>query len=136
MLSCLRCIGGKLIDRIAVSAVLLTTCCTRISIGIPTNSKRMHKAVQVMVLDDVDIYYYISPHSVILTTVLGLLFGPVGTFSIFRNISMLSAPSSIFPNTTCFPSRKSAGAVVMKNCNHNESGQGQCVSRDPCGELT
>ena len=75
---------------------------------------------------------YISPHSrhfemnkhpnhtkfveqtvpVIFTTSFGLLFGPVGTFSILRKVSM---PSMTFPKTTCFPSRKSQGAVVTKN---------------------
>lgn len=74
---------------------------------------------------------YISPHSVhqnkqntpittspqanipvIFTASFGLLFGPVGTFSILRNVSM---PSMTFPKTTCFPSRKSHGAVVTKN---------------------
>ena len=49
---------------------------------------------------------------VILTTSFGRLLGPVGTFSIFRSVSM---PSMTFPNTTCFPSRKSHFAVVMKN---------------------
>lgn len=87
-------------------------------------------------------YYYISPHSndstvskpthsklvrkaeergewrikmhvpTIFTANFGLLFGPVGTFSIFRSVSM---PSTTFPNTTCFPSKKSHFAVVMKN---------------------
>jgi hypothetical protein len=76
-------------------------------------------------------YVYISPHSenlpvshficrtgqrvhapTILTTNLGLLFCPVGTFSIFRSVNM---PSMTFPKTTCFPSRNSHCAVVMKN---------------------
>lgn len=48
----------------------------------------------------------------IFTASFGLLFGPVGTFSIFRSVSM---PSITLPNTTCFPSRKSHFAVVMKN---------------------
>ena len=75
---------------------------------------------------------YISPHSavnvkskkilcsanvmnipVILTASFGRLLGPVGTFSILRSVSM---PSMTLPKTTCFPSRKSHGAVVMKNC--------------------
>jgi hypothetical protein len=76
---------------------------------------------------------YISPHStisnkikrtgrfyhdkamnipVIFTASFGLLFGPVETFSILRNVSM---PSMTLPKTTCFPSRKSHGAVVTKN---------------------
>ena len=49
---------------------------------------------------------------VIFTTSFGLLFGPVATCSILRTVSM---PSMTFPKTVCFPSRKSAGAVVMKN---------------------
>jgi hypothetical protein len=49
---------------------------------------------------------------VIFTTSFGLLFGPVGTFSILRKVSM---PSMTLPKTTCFPSRKSQGAVVTKN---------------------
>lgn len=40
------------------------------------------------------------------------LLGPVGTFSTFRTVNR---PSVTLPKTTCFPSRKSAGAVVMKN---------------------
>ena len=48
----------------------------------------------------------------ILTASLGRLFGPVGTFSILRRVSI---PSMTRPNTTCFPSRKSHFAVVMKN---------------------
>ena len=48
----------------------------------------------------------------IFTASFGLLLGPVGTFSIFRRVSM---PSITLPNTTCFPSRKSHFAVVMKN---------------------
>ena len=40
------------------------------------------------------------------------MFGPVGTFSILRKVSM---PSMTLPKTTCFPSRKSQGAVVTKN---------------------
>ena len=43
---------------------------------------------------------------------LGRLFGPVATFSILRRVSI---PSITRPNTTCFPSRKSHLAVVMKN---------------------
>lgn len=50
---------------------------------------------------------------VILTTSFGLLFGPVATFSILRSVNI---PSITRPNTTCFPSRKSHLAVVMKNC--------------------
>lgn len=48
----------------------------------------------------------------IFTASLGLLLGPVGTFSIFLTVSM---PSITLPNTTCFPSKKSHLAVVMKN---------------------
>jgi hypothetical protein len=48
----------------------------------------------------------------ILTANFGLLFGPVGTFSILRSVSI---PSMTLPNTTCFWSRKSHWAVVMKN---------------------
>lgn len=49
---------------------------------------------------------------IILTTSLGRLFGPVGTFSIFLNVNI---PSTTLPKTTCFPSRKSHLAVVTKN---------------------
>lgn len=49
----------------------------------------------------------------ILTNSFGLLFGPVGTCSILRNVSI---PSITRPKTTCFLSRKSHFAVVMKNC--------------------
>lgn len=41
-----------------------------------------------------------------------LLFAPVGTFSIFLTVNK---PSITRPKTQCFPSRNSAGAVVMKN---------------------
>lgn len=41
-----------------------------------------------------------------------LLFAPVGTFSIFLTVNK---PSMTRPKTQCFPSRNSAGAVVMKN---------------------
>lgn len=43
---------------------------------------------------------------VILTSILGRLFAPVGTFSIFLNVKR---PSTTLPNTTCFPSRKGHG---------------------------
>ena len=56
--------------------------------------------------------HYISPHCVTTTGSLGLLLGPVGTFSIFL---MTNKPSMTFPNTTCFPSRKSHFAHVIKN---------------------
>jgi hypothetical protein len=49
----------------------------------------------------------------IFTTSFGLLFCPVGTFSILRSVNM---PSMTLPKTTCFPSKKSHFAVVMKNC--------------------
>jgi hypothetical protein len=49
---------------------------------------------------------------VILTANFGRLLGPVGTCSIFRTVSM---PSITRPKTVCLPSKKSAGAVVMKN---------------------
>lgn len=55
---------------------------------------------------------YISPHCEITTGSLGLLLGPVGTFSIFR---ITRSPSMIFPNTTCFPSSQSHLEQVMKN---------------------
>lgn len=40
------------------------------------------------------------------------LLAPVGTFSILRTVSR---PSMTRPKTVCLPSRKFAGAVVMKN---------------------
>ena len=49
---------------------------------------------------------------VIFTANFGRLLFPVATFSIFRNVSM---PSVTRPKTVCFPSKKDAGAVVMKN---------------------
>jgi hypothetical protein len=59
---------------------------------------------------------------VIFTTSLGRLFGPVWTASILRSVSM---PSMTLPKTTCFPSRNSHFAVVMKNWG------GGCVSLRP-----
>ena len=56
------------------------------------------------------VHYFDSP--TIFTANLGLLLGPVETFSIFLRVSI---PSITFPNTTCFPSRKSHFAVVIKN---------------------
>ena len=47
------------------------------------------------------------------TGILGLLLDPVGAFSIFL---MTKSPSMIRPKTTCFRSKKSAFAHVMKNC--------------------
>ena len=41
---------------------------------------------------------------------LGLLLGPVGTFSIFRTTSL----PMMFPNTTCFPFSQSQLEQVMK----------------------
>lgn len=58
------------------------------------------------------LFFHICPHCDITTGILGLLLGPVGTFSIFR---ITSNPSITRPNTTCFPSRKSHLAQVMKN---------------------
>lgn len=47
-----------------------------------------------------------------MTGIFGLLFGPVGTFSIFL---MTNNPSITRPNTTCLPSRKLHLAHVIKN---------------------
>ena len=55
---------------------------------------------------------YISPHWVITTGNLGLLLGPVGTFSIFLTTRR---PSITLPKTTCLSSRKSHLVHVMKN---------------------
>jgi hypothetical protein len=55
-------------------------------------------------------------------TSFGLLFSPVGTFSILRKVSM---PSMTLPKTTCFPSRKSQGAVVTKSPVKNDEGGGE-----------
>ena len=55
---------------------------------------------------------------VIFTTNLGLLFGPVATFSIFLNVNI---PSITLPKTTCFPSKKSHLAVVIKNLRKKKS---------------
>lgn len=46
------------------------------------------------------------------TGILGLLFGPVGTFSIFL---ITSKPSITLPNTTCLLSKKLHFAHVIKN---------------------
>ena len=59
-----------------------------------------------------DAISHISPHWGTRTGSLGLLLGPVGTFSIFL---MTSRPSITLPNTTCFPSKKSHFVHVMKN---------------------
>lgn len=78
---------------------------------------------------------YISPHWLMVTGIFGLLFGPVGTFSIFLTTSMPSntrpkrydkswvrfrrrvnqTSGDCLPKTTCLPSRKSHLAQVMKN---------------------
>lgn len=58
------------------------------------------------------VFNHISPHWDTETGILGLLFGPVGTFSIFLTTSK---PSRTLPNTTCFPSKKSHLAHVIKN---------------------
>jgi hypothetical protein len=56
--------------------------------------------------------FYISPHSEITTGNFGRALGPVITFSILRKVNK---PSTRRPNTTCFPSKKSAFAQVIKN---------------------
>jgi hypothetical protein len=58
---------------------------------------------------------HISPHKLITTSKFGTSFPryPVFVFSIFRTTSM---PSTTLPKTTCLPSRKWVGTVVMKNC--------------------
>lgn len=55
---------------------------------------------------------YSSPDCEMTMGNFGLLFGPVGTFSIFR---MINKPSRTRPNTTCLLSRKLHLAHVMKN---------------------
>lgn len=55
---------------------------------------------------------YICPHCDMRTGSLGLLFGPVGTFSIFL---ITNNPSITRPNTTCLLSKKLHFAQVMKN---------------------
>ena len=95
-----------------------------------SGSKHVGNSNGVILVADI----YISPHSrdiemnirawnrsllnapVIFTTNLGLLFGPVETFSIFLNVNI---PSITLPKTTCFPSKKSHLAVVMKNWEKN-----------------
>ena len=69
---------------------------------------------------------YISPHCAITTSRFGMSLPryPVLVFSILRTISM---PSMTFPNTTCFPSRKGVGTVVMKNWEPLVSGPAFCV---------
>lgn len=57
---------------------------------------------------------------VIFTANFGRLLFPVATFSIFRSVSI---PSVTRPKTVCFPSKKAAGAVVMKNFVGSSSGQ-------------
>jgi len=61
---------------------------------------------------------YSCPLMDICAGILGLLLGPVGTFSIFL---MTSSPSSTRPNTTCLPSRNSHLAHVTKNWQPLES---------------
>lgn len=56
--------------------------------------------------------FYNCPHCEIVIGNFGLLFGPVGTFSIFL---IISKPSSTRPNTTCLLSRKLHFAHVTKN---------------------
>ena len=56
---------------------------------------------------------HISPHSLMRTCILGLLFGPVATFSTFRTTSRLSP--STRPKTVCLLSSQSVLAQVMKN---------------------
>lgn len=56
--------------------------------------------------------HYIWPHWLMLIGSLGLLFDPIGTFSIFLTISN---PSMTRPKTTCLLSRKLHLAQVMKN---------------------
>ncbi len=57
---------------------------------------------------------HISPHCEMTTSRFGtsLPLYPVLVFSILRTTSM---PSATLPNTTCLPSRKGVGTVVMKN---------------------
>ena len=63
--------------------------------------------------------HYISPHSLIAICILGLLLGPVATFSILR---MMSNPSPrIRPKTTCLLSSQSVFAHVKKNWHPLES---------------
>ena len=58
---------------------------------------------------------HISPHWAIVTSRFGTSLPryPVLVFSIFLTTSM---PSTTWPKTTCLPSRKGVGTVVMKNC--------------------
>ena len=55
---------------------------------------------------------HISPHCATTTSWVGRSSLPVRMFSTLRTTSM---PSTTLPKTTCFPFRKGAGAVVMKN---------------------
>ena len=61
---------------------------------------------------------YICPHSEMEMPILGLLLAPTGTFSIFRRTRR---PSMTRPKTTCFRSRNSHLAQVMKNWQPFES---------------
>ena len=49
---------------------------------------------------------------------------PVLVFSILVTTSM---PSTTLPNTTCLPSRKGVGTVVMKNCEPFVFGPAFCL---------
>lgn len=68
---------------------------------------------------------HISPHCAITTSMFGtsLPLYPVFVASILLTTSM---PSTTLPNTTCFPSRKGVGTVVMKNCEPLEFGPAFC----------
>lgn len=58
------------------------------------------------------VQFYNCPHCEMVIGNFGLLFGPVGTFSIFL---IMRSPSSTRPNTTCLLSKKLHLAQVMKN---------------------
>jgi hypothetical protein len=75
-------------------------------------------------------YIYISPHILMTTSKFGVSFPryPVFVFSIFFTTSM---PSTTFPKTTCFPSRKGVGTVVMKNWEPLPFGPALAMDRRP-----
>lgn len=66
--------------------------------------------------DELWLGLYISPHWLMIRSMMGRCSCPTLTFSSFRTTSMLSSLSSTRPNTTCLPLRCGVAAVVMKNC--------------------
>ena len=75
-------------------------------------SPTLHPTLHLVQQDEEDLH--ISPQALITTSKFGISFPryPVFVFSILRTTSI---PSKTFPKTTCLPSKKGVGTVVMKN---------------------